>query len=95
MVNITLSLGYMSQMDIVLCIVLYSFPGSISFLLYFCFPTARLDRYNHELEEDSEEGGEGGAFPSFSSYSPRYHKITSSQSTDTPQLDSSFQVKAV
>ncbi|KAK3854107.1 hypothetical protein Pcinc_039391 [Petrolisthes cinctipes] len=51
----------------------------------------RLDRYNHELEEDSEEGGEGGAFPSFSSYSPRYHKITSSHSTDTPQLDSTFQ----
>ncbi|XP_063594034.1 microtubule-associated serine/threonine-protein kinase 3-like isoform X8 [Penaeus indicus] len=53
----------------------------------------RLDRYNHELEEDSEEGGEpeGGTFPSFSSYSPRYHKITSSHSTDTGQLDTSFQ----
>ncbi|XP_042224337.1 microtubule-associated serine/threonine-protein kinase 3-like isoform X4 [Homarus americanus] len=53
----------------------------------------RLDRYNHELEEDSEEGGEGGAFPSFSSYSPRYHKFTSSHSADAPQLDSSFQVR--
>ncbi|KAK8723063.1 hypothetical protein OTU49_011821 [Cherax quadricarinatus] len=51
----------------------------------------RLDRYNHELEEDSEEGGEGGAFPSFSSCSPRYHKFTSSQSADASQLDSSFQ----
>ncbi|XP_042861257.1 microtubule-associated serine/threonine-protein kinase 3-like isoform X5 [Penaeus japonicus] len=53
----------------------------------------RLDRYNHELEEDSEEGGEpeGGTFPSFSSYSPRYHKITSSHSADTGQLDTSFQ----
>ncbi|XP_050725655.1 microtubule-associated serine/threonine-protein kinase 3-like isoform X6 [Eriocheir sinensis] len=54
----------------------------------------RLDRYNHELEEDSEEGGEGGAFPSFSSYSPRYHKITSSHSADVPQLDTSFQTEA-
>nr|XP_045608658.1 microtubule-associated serine/threonine-protein kinase 3-like isoform X21 [Procambarus clarkii] len=51
----------------------------------------RLDRYNHELEEDSEEGGEGGAYPSFSSYSPRYHKFTSSHSADAPHLDSSFQ----
>lgn len=57
--------------------------------------TARLDRYNHELEEDSEEGGEGGVFPSFSSYSPRYHKITSSHSADVPQLDTSFQVISV
>ncbi|XP_069960403.1 microtubule-associated serine/threonine-protein kinase 3 isoform X2 [Cherax quadricarinatus] len=53
----------------------------------------RLDRYNHELEEDSEEGGEGGAFPSFSSCSPRYHKFTSSQSADASQLDSSFQLQ--
>ncbi|KAG0729535.1 Microtubule-associated serine/threonine-protein kinase 2 [Chionoecetes opilio] len=53
----------------------------------------RLDRYNHELEEDSEEGGEGGAYPSFSSYSPRYHKITSSHSADVPQLDTSFQTE--
>ncbi|KAK7023477.1 Microtubule-associated serine/threonine-protein kinase 4 [Halocaridina rubra] len=57
----------------------------------------RLDRYNHELEEDSEEGGEGsegGAFPSFSSYSPRYHKITSSHSAEAPPHDTTFQTES-
>ncbi|XP_068244207.1 microtubule-associated serine/threonine-protein kinase 3-like isoform X3 [Palaemon carinicauda] len=54
----------------------------------------RLDRYNHELEEDSEEGGEpeGGAFPSFSSCSPRYHRIASTHSAETP-TDTSFQTE--
>lgn len=57
----------------------------------------RLERYNHELEEDSEEGGEGegGAFPSFSSYSPRYHRASSSHSTETPPLDTSYQAESL
>ena len=44
-----------------------------------------MDRYNHELEEDSEEGDvEGASFASFSSCSPRYHKITQTHSAESP-----------
>ena len=57
------------------------------------FLLARLDRYNHELEEDSEEGGDvesigSGGFGSFSSFSPRYHhRISASFSTDVSSND--------
>ncbi|MCL4122040.1 UNVERIFIED_CONTAM: hypothetical protein GTU68_027106, partial [Idotea baltica] len=57
----------------------------------------RLDRYNHEMEEDSEEGGDmssiggSGAFGSFSSCSPRYHhRMSVSLSTDNSQQDSTL-----
>ena len=46
-----------------------------------CFPPGRTDRYNHELDTETEDDGEDLLFHSFSSCSPRYSRVYSQPGT--------------
>lgn len=51
--------------------------------MYDCNVSARMDRYNHDLGDDTDDPDDSPLFGSFSSYSPQSRKISQ---TRPPQL---------
>lgn len=47
----------------------------------------RIDRYNHDLEDDTDDTDDSPVFGLFSSCSPQYRKVHSSRISSTPDQD--------
>lgn len=52
--------------------------------MFFCNILARMDRYNHDLGDDTDDTDDSPLFGSFSSYSPQSRKISQ---TRPPQIN--------
>lgn len=52
--------------------------------MFFCNISARMDRYNHDLGDDTDDTDDSPLFGSFSSYSPQSRKISQ---TRPPQIN--------
>lgn len=50
---------------------------------------SRIDRYNHDLEDDTDDTDDSPVFGLFSSCSPQYKKVHSSRLNSTADLDTS------
>lgn len=53
------------------------------------FP-GRIDRYNHDLEDDTDDTDDSPVFGLFSSCSPQYRKVHTSRMNSTVDQDSSL-----
>lgn len=51
----------------------------------FCL--GRIDRYNHDLEDDTDDTDDSPVFGLFSSCSPQYRKVHASRFNSTPDQD--------
>lgn len=51
------------------------------------FVVGRIDRYNHDLEDDTDDTDDSPVFGLFSSCSPQYRKVHSSRINSTPDQD--------
>lgn len=60
-------------------------------MYYSCNVLARMDRYNHDLGDDTDDTDDSPLFGSFSSYSPQSRKISQ---TRLPQFNSDAESEA-
>lgn len=51
--------------------------------------SARVDRYNHDIGEDTDDAEESNLFGSFSSFTPQYKKVQSRLSSNIEEHDTS------
>lgn len=62
----------------------YNINCTLLIICFFCNISARMDRYNHDLGDDTDDTDDSPLFGSFSSYSPQSRKISQ---TRPPQLN--------
>lgn len=71
--------------------LIFHFISVVIEIYYSCNVLARMDRYNHDLGDDTDDTDDSPLFGSFSSYSPQSRKISQ---TRPPQFNSDAESEA-